>query len=175
MAGPEASRSPLMRRRWSAALLALVGLLPAAVSADDIASSVVLEVDGSGSLFLRGTERLSGYDITSPDASLVPDASGDASPFQFYVSNTTDAVTAANLSSQIDFDGVLALNAGYSGALTAQGVMDSLDFHYGTPTGTLRGGVVFVPEPDRALLGVGGLLAATCAGAVRKRPRGQTR
>ena len=98
---------------------------------------------------------LSGYNITSALSSLVPDGDGAAAPFQMYLSNLADDISAASLGAGVLVDGELALDAAYDTA----GPMD-LAFSYGVfgQGGSVTGNVVVVPEPATlALLALGSL------------------
>ena len=123
------------------------------------AGTVELHVDvATGEMWLVGNAAaLSGYNITSAANSLLPDADGLASPFQFYLANETDDISAASLGAGVLIEGELALDAAYDTA----GPMD-LGFSYGIfgQGGSVSGDVIVVPEPAcLALLALGGLAA----------------
>ena len=121
------------------------------------AGAVELHVDVvTGEMWLVGNAAtLSGYSITSASGSLVPDGDGAAAPFQFYLSDLADDISAANLGAGVLIDGESALDAGYD----TSGPMD-LAFSYGVfgQGGSVSGQVVAVPEPTcLAMLALGAL------------------
>ena len=121
------------------------------------AGAVELRVDVvTGEMWLVGNAAtLSGYNITSAAGSLVPDGDGAAAPFQFYLSNLADDISAASLGAGVPIDGESALDAGYDTAAP----MD-LEFSYGVfgQGGSVSGQVVAVPEPTcLAMLALGAL------------------
>ena len=136
----------------------------APAAADDTASAVnageaKLIVGADGSLTIEGGNvDLNGYSITSASGLLNPDGDNNSSPFTFYISNSATDVTAGNLGTFANVDGLLVLDASVN-----PGDLQNLDlvFQYGTAAGSQTGDVEVVPEPTSlALLGLGGLLLA---------------
>ena len=130
----------------------------------DVASAVnageaKLIVGADGSLTIEGGNvDLNGYSITSASGLLNPDGDNNSSPFTFYISNSATDVTAGNLGTFANVDGLLVLDASVNPA-----DLQNLDlvFQYGTAAGSQTGDVEVVPEPTSlALLGLGGLLIA---------------
>lgn len=139
------------------------------------AGAAELHVDVvTGEMWLVGdAATLSGYSITSAANSLVPDGGGTAGPFQLYLSNLPDDITAASVGAGVLIDGELALDA----ACDPSAPMD-LAFSYGIfgQGGSVSGQVIAVPEPTSlALLGLGGLALVrrrrSVAGGVRRGDR----
>ena len=131
---------------------------PDSVAEAPSAGAVELHVDVvTGEMWLVGNAAtLSGYSIASAAGSLVPDGDGSAAPFQFYLSNLADDISAASLGVGVAVDGDLSLDAGYDTA----GPMD-LTFSYGMfgQGGSQSGQVVAVPEPTcLLLLALGGIV-----------------
>ena len=128
-------------------------------AAAPLAGQVELVVDvGTGEMWLRGNAAtLSGYNIASASGSLIPDADGVAAPpFQFYLSNLANDVSAASLAVGVGIDGDVALDPAYN----TSGTMD-LAFSYGVfgQGGSVSGDVIIVPEPTcLVLLGLGGVI-----------------
>ena len=123
------------------------------------AGAVELHVDiVTGEMRLVGNAAtLSGYSVTSVAGSLVPDGDVAAAPFQFYLANLTDDISAAGVGVGGLIEGELPLDAGYD---TSE-PMD-LVFSYGVfgQGGPLSGDVIVVPEPTCvALLALGALAA----------------
>jgi hypothetical protein len=88
---------------------------------------------------------------------LIIDGDNNASPFTFYLANTTGDLSAANVGTITNVDGLLILDASVNPA--DLGILD-LVFNYGTAEGTIQGAVEIVPEPiSLALLSLSGLLA----------------
>ena len=119
--------------------------------------AVELHVDViTGEMRLAGNAAtLSGYSITSAGDNLVPDGDGDAAPFQLYLANLADDISAASVGVGVPVDGEFPLDAAYDTA----GAMD-LTFSYGVfgQGGSVGGQVIAVPEPTcLALLALGGL------------------
>ena len=121
------------------------------------AGEAKLIVGADGSLSIEGGNvDLNGYSITSASGLLNPDGDNNSSPFTFYISNSATDVTAGNLGTFANVDGLLVLDASINPA--DLGNLD-LVFQYGTAAGSITGDVEVVPEPTSlALLGLGGLV-----------------
>jgi hypothetical protein len=78
-------------------------------------------------------------------------------PWQFYLSNNADEITAGALGAQLVLDGSLQMPWGVDvGGFKGE---PDLVFSYGTSAGTFQGNVVYiVPEPGTLALLVSGLL-----------------
>ena len=124
------------------------------------AGTVELHVNAvTGEMWLVGNgATLSGYSITSAAGSLVPDGDG-AAPFQFYLANETDDISAASLGVGVLVDGELALGAAFD-TTPPLSLPPDLMFSYGVfgQGGSVSGDVILVPEPATlGLLAMGGL------------------
>ena len=125
------------------------------------AGEVELHVDViTGEMWLVGNAAtLSGYSITSTAGTLIPDGDGNATPFQFYLSNVANDIAAASVGQGVLVDGELALDATFD-VTPPLSLPPDLIFSYGVygQGGSLSGQVVVVPEPATlSLLALGGL------------------